>query len=416
MAKPKNLATAGSLSATSGKPTGCLLFLIGIPFAGIGITILFSLVVQPFLKSQQAANWDTVEAEVTVSEVAVSKDSDETTYDLNFAYTYTYEGQDYTSDKYGFASVGRSARAPFQEIVDRHPVGSTVTAHINPQAPDEAVVNPSLRGGSLVSGLLFGPVFACLGLGVMVVGFVLFRRGRRASGTGPARTQVTPSGERYAEGTIPEPRIPDVNGKVHLDPAKSRLGTFFGILVFTLFWNGIVGAVSFGFVGELRSGEMHYGMVLFLLPFIGIGLVMIGMTIYQFMALFNPKVKLWISPGRARPGQTFTVGWNFEGPVGRLEDFRLSLQGKERATYRQGTRTYTDEHLFHDHLIMETTDRMDISSGSTEVTLPVEAIHSFNTVNNKIIWHFKLQGHIRRWPNLTCDYPFVLLPPPPSHE
>lgn len=413
LGRRRSSPSSSSSLQSGGKATGCVLFFFGIPFLGAGLAVLFFLTISPFLKSRDAVNWEPVEAVVTTSEVTVSRDSDGTTYNIKFAYTYTYGGQNYASDSYGFVSVGRGNRGPFDEIARNHPVGSTVTAYVNPKAPDQAVVDRTLQSDSLFMGL-FGLVFVAAGGGIMVFGLFQFRRSNRASGTGPAQTQVTESGERYAQGTIPEPRVPDANGKVHLAPESTRLGAFLGMLFFALFWNGIVSVFVFQFIKGWRGGSPEIFLGIFLIPFVVIGVVMIGVAIYQFMALFNPKVNLWISPGRARPGQTFTVGWEFDGPVGRLEDFRLSLQGLERATYRQGTRTYTDEHLFHDHLIIETSERLGIASGQTEVSLPLEAQHSFDAPNNKIIWRFKLEGHIRRWPDLKCDYPFVLLPPPPS--
>jgi hypothetical protein len=61
-------------------------------------------------------------------------------------------------------------------------------------------------------------------------------------------------------------------------------------------------------------------MGIFILPFLMVGVVMMGLTVYQFLSLSNPKAELTIKPGVPMLG----------GPLdsSRLE-FTLSPTGEE---------------------------------------------------------------------------------------
>lgn len=405
----RSVTSLGSGRAV-GKGTGCFVMLFAVPFFCAGMGVLFFFALRPLYLTNQAKGWEEVQAIVTASEVRSSRSSDGTTYNLHLVYQYTYENRQYESDRYDFVSIGTDRRSGFDRIVEENPVGQEITAYVNPDRPHEAVVNPGFPTHSLWLGL-FGLIFAGVGSAVFIFGIVTFRSAGRLSRGGPGESEIKPSGEIYAAKTIPEPRVPDANGRVNLEPESKAMGQFIGLLIFTLFWNGIVSVFLFHWLSERSGGNPQYGMLLFLMPFVLVGIGALIGTVYTFMALFNPKVKIWISPGRARPGQTFTIGWVFEGSVNRLENFTITLEGLERATYRQGTRTYTAEHTFHKLELFSSEDRLTIASGSTQVTLPMEAIHSFSAPNNQIIWRFHVAGKIHRWPDLKAGYPFVLLPP-----
>lgn len=71
--------------------------------------------------------------------------------DYRFAYTYQWEGESYRSDRY--AAGGRDAMLG----VCQFQVGDTITARVDPDAPDVAVVSselPSMALGMSLLGLL----------------------------------------------------------------------------------------------------------------------------------------------------------------------------------------------------------------------------------------------------------------------
>ena len=84
---------------------------------------------------------------------------------------------------------------------------------------------------------------------------------------------------------------------------------------------------------------------LFLIPFVLIGVALIFAVGYFFLALFNPRARLRITPGTPRLGSTLQVEWRFTGRSDVLQQVSLWLEGREEATYRRGTSTSTDRKL-----------------------------------------------------------------------
>ena len=57
-------------------------------------------------------------------------------------------------------------------------------------------------------------------------------------------------------------------------------------------------------------------------------------------------------------------------------------------------------------------------SGSVEVTIPSDSMHSFSSENNKIIWALRLKAEVEWRPDLNEEFPLTVLPLPPvtHHE
>jgi hypothetical protein len=137
------------------KPVGLLDILIGMfgfVFAGAvcGVLLLFSCVMLfgysavPISNWMSAKSWESVECKITRS-------------DFEMAYTYTYEGTSYTSDKYDFAS-------DFVHLHDNEnaqfPEGSTALCFVNPDRPSDAILSKAFnlsyfRGFVAVPPILF---------------------------------------------------------------------------------------------------------------------------------------------------------------------------------------------------------------------------------------------------------------------
>ncbi|TVR53341.1 MAG: DUF3592 domain-containing protein [Puniceicoccaceae bacterium] len=393
--------------AGSGRGSPWFLSLFGLPFLLFGLIGGYFIGLRPILKVHDARGWAQVPAEVVSSAVGRNTSSDGTTYRVEITFAYEWEGLPLTSDRYNFSTAYSSGHDGKREIVRRYPPGHRFQAYVNPANPSEAVINPAMEWiYFLMAG--FTGIFLLAGLGLVGAGMMQFRS--RGAVRGETAAVSTPEGDRFAPGTIPEPNPLNAQGNVVLPPETGRWTPAIGLTFFALFWNGIVSIFLVQVVNSWRAGAFEVFLGLFLIPFVAVGLGLIGAAVYFFLAGFNPRARLWIRPGRARPGKRFTLGWEFSGPAGRLEAFTLYLEGVEKATYRQGTNTYTDEHVFHRQALARIEDKLSIASGKTEVMLPIEAIHSLDAPNNKIVWRFRIHGAIRRWPDIRMNYPFVLLP------
>ena len=162
-----------------------------------------------------------------------------------------------------------------------------------------------------------------------------------------------------------------------LKPAASPLGKFFGILCVALFWNGIVSV----FLGVLfqsgKSGHFQWFLGLFLVPFVLIGLGMIGAVGYFFLSIFNPRPRVTVIPGVPHLGDSIRLQWELSGRTEVLKDLRLSVTGREEATYSRGTRSSTDRNVFADIEVTRLSSPMRCSAAPPRSTFqPIRCTRS----------------------------------------
>ena len=184
---------------------------------------------------------------------------------------------------------------------------------------------------------------------------------------------------------------------------RSRAGL--GCLaVFAIFWLGF--SLLWTFL-SLQGGE---GLQwLFGIPFILIGLFMLGQLIYRLMArlrVLQPEVD--ISSPSPQPGETFSISYRQAfRTAAHVERIGVELIFQESATYRRGTDTYTKKHE-------EIVDYFDnparhFESGESfrdhyQFTIPKEGMHSFSGTNNKLFWLVRIKVEITNWPTYTEDF------------
>jgi len=124
-------------------------------------------------EASESAAWPATQGKIVLSTVKASnfydRDSSgtwqKTFYFPNVQYEYSVMGKTYTGKRIAFgASRGFRSRAPAEKILERYPVGATVTVYYNPNDPADAVLERQLRsGGSLLFiGIAFALATACL--------------------------------------------------------------------------------------------------------------------------------------------------------------------------------------------------------------------------------------------------------------
>src|SRR5882672_9219877 len=101
-----------------------------------------------------------------------------------------------------------------------------------------------------------------------------------------------------------------------------------------------------------------------MIPFVAIGLGLFGGVFYLFLALFNPRPRLTVTPGAVSLNGSLRVEWNISGRTDVLKRLRLCLAGYEEATYRRGTSTCTDKSVFANVEIADTTAAPEFRSGA----------------------------------------------------
>lgn len=401
-----------SRSRSTTAASGCILRLVGVIFLLVGSGVFVGLSALPLRGWFVAQDWPAVPCTILSSEVLTHSSSDGTTYSIHIRYAYEWEGTHYEGDTYNFFSGSSSGYERKQAVVDQYPAGETRECYLNPADPAEAVLNRAFSFVYLVG--CFGLIFVFIAL------FLIFHRPKK----GGAITETTigdlesmmrtRAGGNFtiagASGALPD--APPDYGTITLKGGNNSIFGFAFMLVFGLIWNGIVCVAVWNTVFSGSSGAFDIVGALFLIPFVLVGLAVIGGTGYFFLTLFNPRPDLTLSPGYLPLGGTATLGWSFRGNPSRIQKLTITVQGQEAATYRRGTSTTTDKNIFEKVIVVETEDIPAIRSGEAPFTMPEFTAPSFTAPNNKIQWHVKVHGEIHRWPDVNEEFELVVSPLP----
>jgi len=412
--KPRALSRR---AGADGKAFWALLIFGGI-FAAVGGGSFLFMAVIPMTHLWAAQSWLEVPCTVISSEVQSHTGDDSTTYSIDILYEYKVEppgGGSVTlrSNRYDFMGWSSSGYDSKREVVDEYPPGSRAICFVNPERPARAVLDRSFQLEYLVG--LFPLIFLVVGLGIMRWAFVLRRT--RLLAPSPGLTPV-PS-PRLSAGSgisgMPE-AVVSATGSLELKPTHSPAVKLVGAIAFSLFWNGIVSVFLWQVISDFADGGGSWFMVLFLTPFVLVGLGAISMIGYYALAMANPRPHLVMTPPAPRLGETVSLTWRLRGATGRLRRLEIKLEGREEATYRRGTTTHTDKETFANLCLVDTGMAPEIAAGSARITIPPDTMHSFSGSNNKIIWAIKVKGDIPRWPDVSDDYVVVVRPAAPEER
>lgn len=361
-------------------------------FLLVGSILFVLLSALPIYRSQKSKSWPQAECTITKSAVGSHQGDDGTTYSIDIEYDYEYGGKTYHSDRYSFWSGSSSGRQGKQAVVSAHPVGSKHKCHVNPAKPTMAVLHREPTSAMYFS--LFTLVFVLVG-GGGIIGVLLYKP------KPPSETSWLPD-----QDTDSAPS----EGPVTLKPESSPLVQFLVLLGVTLFWCGIVSVFTFQEIAAFKRGNPEWFLSLFMIPFQLIGLVLTVITFMTFLTIFNPVPVLQVNNTQLALGDTLEVEWSFEGRTSSIRRLQLTLVGTESAQYRRGTSTYTDESIFFQTDLYDTTNPVEIAKGAAKLDVPVTTMHSFDGGHNSIEWTLKIHGDIGFWPDVDTSFPLVINP------
>jgi hypothetical protein len=365
--------------------------------------------------------------------VASHSGDDSTTYSVEVRYSYEVGGRRYQGDRYRFMGGSSSGYDGKAEVVAGLPPGSTRTCWVDPADPTAAVLDRGF-GWEILIGLLPLVFVAVGGGGVVwsVRGWIAERRSRRGGGTpglgtlappaGAGAVRLAAPGESGAEAGaglpswLPRPAgltAGDdlVSGAVQLAPPHGPVGRLLGVLFVALFWNGIVSIFLWQVVKGWRTGAGDGCATAFLVPFVLVGVALLGSVPYQLLATFNPRPMITLERAAVAVGGALTVSWSFRGSAGRLRSLKLWVEGEEVATYRRGTDTITERTTFATLPVVELLAPTPLAAGQASFVIPEGSMSSFTAGHNQVEWTLKLAGEIARWPDVAEEYPLLVVPP-----
>jgi hypothetical protein len=181
-------------------------------------------------------------------------------------------------------------------------------------------------------------------------------------------------------------------------------------LVLACFWNGIVSVPVWQVINSWRRGHPEWFLTLFMVPFVAVGIGLMGFVIYSFLRLFNPSVNLTVSGVVVPLGGALELTWNITGRSQVISKLRIFLEGREEATYQRGTSSQTDKVVFATFDLATLTPPNDLRSARARIQIPTRTMHSFVSDHNRITWSLCVAGDIARWPDIKDEYQIQLLP------
>ena len=388
--------------AKMGKKAGVM---FGLVFVVVGLAGSYWLLVRPLMKTWQAKIWAETPCTIISAEVGSHSDDDGTTYSIDITYGYDFSGRSYRADRYDFIGGSSNGHRGKKAVVDRYKKAANPMCFVNPKKPSEAVLQRELTVKNAIG--LFPLIFVVAGAAVMI-GVLKQKKRKGMTWLPQSPSDDSEQGKNlynFSGNTLDATPSP-----VTLKPNSSPIAKLAGVLVFCLFWNGVVSVFVYQVIEGFRYGEPEWGLTLFMIPFLLVGLGTIGFVIYQILALFNPRYTLILQPGQLTPGTAGVIGWQVSGKASRIQHLSMTLTGQEKATYRVGTNTRTAENTFFEMELADSRDFSEITTGQIGFAIPTETMHSFEAGHNKIIWSINIHAEIVRWPDVKHSYKIIVSP------
>ncbi|HQQ62236.1 MAG TPA: DUF3592 domain-containing protein [Pseudomonadales bacterium] len=241
--------------ATS-KQNRLVMTLFALPFAGVGIGMLFFLVL-PLLRDWYIAQqWVPVEAHVTSAELRSTRGSKSTTYQAVANFSYTWNNMDYTSNRVGLTrgadNIGDYQQEMAAALVSAMQNRTPVTLYINPQHPTQSLYNRELRPVMLGFYSVFVFAFGGVGIGLL---WMTWRNN-------PDETGITDEEQPWlASKAWSSPEL-HATGK----------GSAVAMWCFALLWCAISGPANLVIAREMAKGN-YAVLVILLFDAVGIGLL-----------------------------------------------------------------------------------------------------------------------------------------------
>jgi hypothetical protein len=389
----------------SGRPAPILTAGFFALFLLIGIGVAFPTVINPLTSLMAAKKWPAVPCTILNSRVVTHHSSKSDTYGADVLYRYTFKGKIYHSSRYSPADISSSNFNAAKAIAARYRPGSTATCYINPANPQQAMLNRDWTWGNALIALV-PLVFILVGAG----GVFFSLRSAVRKRLGSTQSAVALSSGMIGDRTSMVPVDHRAGGAMTLRPGAGPMKKLLLAIGVAIFWNGIVSVFLHQAVSGWSRGHGDLCLSVFLVPFVIMGLGLIAWVGYQFLALFNPRPTLIIDHGAIPLGGSAQVKWSFMGRYDRISRLLLTIEAHEEATYRHGTTTSTDRHVFHRNHIADVTRPMEIYSGKATLAIPPGTMHTFTAPSNKIIWSLKIKGEIMGWPDVQEEFPIEVTP------
>ena len=283
------------MKASSSKPGAGFLLLFSLPFATVGVFMLYSLV-SHVVDGSRMAKWPTVPATLLESELETNH-SDGTTYKATARYRYEWEGREYEGTRValysGSDNIGSFQKDKAALLRQARENDAPVPAHVNPDNPSESILFPEFRWEKIGFDALFVLVFGGVGFGLLFGSLIHGKKQKaRQAILDEHPDEPWRSNARWASGQI---------------PAQGKTGAWV-MTGFALFWNAVSSPVLFVFREEFFEKGNKAIAIGLLFPLIGVFLV--AGAVYAWM-----RVRKYGTPIFHMPQVPGVLGGHLQGEI-----------------------------------------------------------------------------------------------------
>ena len=234
------------------------LLLFALPFFGVGVWMAYSVSSTSY-EAWQMKQWAPVTATLTRAGYESHRGDDSYTYEAYADYSYEYGGMVYSNDRVAISGGADNIGDFQQDLGDRLSAamsrGEGVIVYVNPDEPEDAIVDRSVRWGLIGFKLIF--VFGFGGLGLGLIYFSL-----------RAPKEKDLSDPKYSE----QPWLANEDWQTALITSSSKTTMYF-TWGFAAFWNLISAPLPFVIYREIVQKENYLALVGLLFPLVGAGLI-----------------------------------------------------------------------------------------------------------------------------------------------
>lgn len=204
------------------------------------------------------------------------------------------------------------------------------------------------------------------------------------------------------------------NGYYELDPDMTPAGKFIFLLIATLFWNGITWGLMAPKVFEgFRKDNIEVMLTLALVLFAAAGLAIAYGAAHSLLHMcLTGTSHIRSSVRHAAPGSAVTLMVMQSGRF-TITSLNLTMICVEEARYRRGTDTVTKTETVREIPVcamqnLQARDGQVIAQPTLNV--PPDAMHSFESDNNKVSWYLQLKMVIPGRPDTDQKFYLPVMP------
>lgn len=235
-----------------------LVSLFALPFAGVGVWMLWSIS-STLYDAWQMEDWVQVEATLTAAGYETHSGDDSQTYEAYARYRYEYDGRSYTGDRVGIAS-GADNIGSYQKVIGRnlrtaHANGERILVYVDPDEPSRSIIDRGIRWGLIGFKMIFVVVFGGVGFGLLIF---VWRAPKEKDEADP----------QYAD----KPWLLNDDWQTATIRSGSRMAMW-GAWAFTIVWNAISVAMPYLAYREVTENGNWIALLMLLFPLVGISLL-----------------------------------------------------------------------------------------------------------------------------------------------